>query len=111
VRVHAASGGIYEFHPRKAIDTTWREGEVFLLGREIELTGIELIYRCPADARVLPSLAVHAGVSTLPPYDRACAERLGLARRELAQGKLENAEEHVRRAVALLEQYRRAIAP
>jgi hypothetical protein len=111
MRVFASSGAAYEFQPRKAIDTSWREGEVFLLGREIELVGIELIYRCASDGRPLPSLALHAGVSTLPPYAQGCAERLRLARRELAQGRLENAEAHARRAVALLEQHRRAVAP
>lgn len=105
VRVYSASGVVFEFgtdHPRMK-----RRGgrEVYLLDREMELVGVEVIYRRePGTAR--GRVAVEGGISVKPRYAAECAYRLQLARQSVFDGRYSLAIDRVRESIALLASVR-----
>lgn len=105
IRVFSASGMVFEFGTDRRAAEKRGDGEVYLLERELELVGVEVMYRLrPGSAAA--RLAIEAGICVEPRYAAECAYRLQLARQSAMDGQFAAARERVRESIALLSAVR-----
>lgn len=105
IRAYGASGIVFEFHPRRSMDSSVREAmSRFCLEREISLTAVE-IFCGPVESAEL-EIAVRGGIAVEPSVENACLHALHLAQAEIERERFDRAARHVRASIEAFKRVR-----